>query len=190
MEVPPSRTRPRSLAWLFGLVAAFSGGSRAGAADGGELLGQPAPAWHVAHWVNSPALELSQLRGRVVLVRFWTAPGCKFCRATAPALNDFHARYAARGLTVLGFYHHKGQAPLDPTDVARYAESFGFHFPVAIDLDWRTLREWWLNVDRSFTSASFLIDRRGIIRYVHPGGQYVRGDADYAQLEAMIERLL
>jgi peroxiredoxin len=191
MGVTPSRARPPFLSWLLGLLAAFAAAtSRAGAAEGGELIGQPARPWRAAHWINSEALELSQLRGRVVLVRFWTAPGCPFCSASAPALNDFHARYAARGLTVIGLFHHKGRGALDPADVAHYAETFGFRFPIAIDLDWRTLRNWWLNVDRGFTSSSFLIDRRGIIRYVHPGGQYVRGDADHARLEAMIERLL
>ncbi len=172
------------------------------AADGGfeALLGKPAAPWQVAHWINSKPLELADLRGRVVLLRFWAAPGCPFCSATAPALNELHERYAERGLTVLGFYHHKSRAPLDRADVERYAKLFQFRFPVAIDLDWKTLRTYWLDVPpssdaagsgapRKFTSASFLIDRRGIVRYIHPGGQYVRGDADYARLEAMISRL-
>jgi peroxiredoxin len=190
MGVTPLRTGPRLSSWLLALLGVFAGAPRAGAAEGGELIGQAARPWRAAHWINSAPLELSQLRGRVVLVRFWTAPACPFCSASAPALNDFHARYAARGLTVIGLYHHKGRGALEPADVAHYAETFGFRFPVAIDLDWRTLRDWWLNVDRGFTSSSFLIDKRGIIRYVHPGGQYVRGDADFTRLEAMIERLL
>lgn len=175
---------------LFALLAAL-GAARAHAAEGGELIGQPAKPWHAAHWINSKPLELAQLRGRVVLVRFWTAPDCPYCSATAPALNEFHDRYAARGLTVIGFYHHKARTPLDPADVARYAEIFGFRFPVATDLDWRTVRDWWLSASkRSFTSASFLIDRQGVIRYVHPGGKYERGDPSYSQLEAAIERAL
>jgi hypothetical protein len=74
--------------------------------------------------------------------------------------------------------------------VERYAKVFEFEFPIAIDPDWTTLRSWWLNQDRRFTSVSFLIDRRGVIRYVHPGGQYVKGDAQHARLEAAIEQLL
>lgn len=159
-----------------------------------DLIGKPARAWHAEHWINSAPLELSELRGKVVLVRFWTAPGCPFCSATAPTLNDFYARYAPRGLRVVGFYHHKASSPLEVDDVEHYAHLFGFRFPVAIDSDWRTLRDWWLTVPagkpaRRFTSVSFLIDRRGIIRHVHPGGQYVRGDADYARMQAMIEML-
>jgi hypothetical protein len=62
---------------------------------------------------------------------------------------------------------------------------------VAIDYDWKTLKKWWLNDnERKWTSGSFLIDKNGIIQYVHPGGQYVKGDKDYSELETMIERLL
>jgi len=159
------------------------------AGKGDELIGRPAPPWRAEYWINSAPLELAALHGRVVLVRFWTAPDCPFCSDTAPALNDFHARYAERGLTVIGLYHHKARGPLDPSAVERYARLFGFKFPVAIDLRWQTLHAWWLDDRRKFTSASFLIDRRGIIRHVHPGGQYVRGDAAHAELQAMIERL-
>jgi peroxiredoxin len=156
-----------------------------------RLIGTSAMPWRAEHWINSAPLELSQLRGRVVLVRWWTAPDCPFCSATAPALNTFHERYAARGLTVVGFYHHKARSPLQPADVERYAQTFKFQFPIATDPDWQTLRAWWLTDGRhAFTSVSFLIDRRGVIRHVHPGGQYVKGDAEYAKLESQIERLL
>jgi peroxiredoxin len=163
----------------------------AASADGFELIGTHALPWHAEHWINSVPLELSRLRGRVVLVRWWTAPACPFCSATAPSLNAFHERYAARGLTVIGFYHHKAQSALNAADVERYAQTFEFQFPIAIDPNWQTLRAWWLDGgQRSFTSVSFLIDRRGVIRHVHPGGQYVKGDAEYAKLESHIERLV
>lgn len=158
---------------------------------GAGLVGRPAPEWQAEHWINSEPLTLESLRGRVVLVRFWTAPGCPFCRATAPSLNTFHERYGDDGLTVVGLYHHKARSPLDPADVARYAEGFGFEFPVAIDVGWRTLSRWWLDGrDRGWTSVSFLLDREGVVRWVHPGGKYVEGDEDFAELEAAIERLL
>ena len=179
----------RSLATLLALLLLAA--VQAGAQDLQQLLGRAAQPWQVEHWINSEPLELEQLRGRVVLVRFWTAPGCRFCRATAPALNDFHTRYASRGLTVVGLYHHKAAAPLSAPEVERHAREFGFRFPVAIDRDWRTLRAWWLSkTDYKFTSVSFLIDRRGVIRHIHSGGQYRSGDPDHAQLQAAIEKLL
>lgn len=144
------------------------------------LLNQPASSWTVTNWINSPPLELQNLRGKVVLLRWWTAPECPFCRATAPALNEFNSSYSKRGLQVI-----------DVSDVKKYAGNFDFKFPVAIDPDWKTLRAWWLDRgEHNFTSVSFLIDRHGIIRYIHPGGQYVKGDKDYAAIRAKIEELL
>jgi peroxiredoxin len=112
-------------------------------------------------------------------------------RRDRPALNEFHARYKDKGLVVVGLYHHKADTPLDPAAVKRCAEKLGFHFPVAIDPQWRTLKRWWLDsAERRWTSVSFLIDRKGVIRHVHPGGQYVKGDKAYDALKAKIEELL
>jgi peroxiredoxin len=155
------------------------------------LIGRPAPEWQLTNWLNSAPLALKDLRGQVVLVRWWTAPQCEFCRVTAPALNEFHADFAAKGLRVIGIYHHKLPTPLEPAHVAGQAAELGFKFPVAVDPGWRTLRRWWLDGhERDFTSVSFLLDRRGVIRHLHPGGQYVKGDADHAALKAKIVELL
>jgi peroxiredoxin len=141
--------------------------------------------------MNSPALTLADLRGKVVLVRWWTAPDCPYCRATAPALNEFYDHYHGQGLEVIGFYHHKSEEPLDVQTVKSQADHFGFKFPVAIDSDWKTLHRWWLDQGkRDFTSVSFLIDRKGVIRHIHPGGEYVKGDKDYAAMKAKIDELM
>lgn len=156
-----------------------------------DPTGAAAPEWEVEHWINSPPLRLADLRGRVVLVRWWTAPDCPFCAASAPTLNQLHRRYAERGLAIVGLYHHKSDDPLDPREVARQAARFGFEFPLAIDADWKTLRRWWLDGgDRGWTSVSFLIDARGVVRYVHPGGQYAPGEPAARQLEQKIVELL
>jgi peroxiredoxin len=87
--------------------------------------------------------------------------------------------------------HHKSDDPLRLEDVKKYARKLGFKFPVAIDPDWRTLKRWWLDTgDRDWTSVSFLIDRHGVIRHIHPGGQYVKGDKAYSEMKAKIEELL
>ena len=155
------------------------------------MLGRKAPDWAGMFWVNSTPLTLPELAGKVVLIRWWTAPGCPYCRATAPALNEFHQHYRDRGLQVIGFYHHKSAEPLDVATVQEHISRLGFEFPVAIDPEWRTLKQWWLNGDsRRWTSVSFLLDRRGVLRHIHPGGEYVKGDRDYRILEAKIEELL
>ena len=136
----------------------------------------------MTEWIGSPPLELSALRGKVVLVRWFMSTECPYCAASAPALNQLHADYARRGLVVIGMYHHKRPEPLTPEAVRGWARDFGFRFPVAIDRDWKTLNRWWLGgKQRAFTSVSFLIDRRGIIRHIHPGGRLVPGERDYAR---------
>ena len=158
---------------------------------GQELIGTKALEWSVQDWFHSEPLQLQDLKGKVILVRFWTGPECPYCRATAPALNEFYRKYHDHGLVVIGFYHHKSPLPLDKNDVKKLAEEMGFQFPVAIDYDWKTFRKWWLDkVKTNWTSISFLIDKKGVIRHVHPGGQYVKGDQDYVQLTAKIEELL
>jgi thiol-disulfide isomerase/thioredoxin len=156
-----------------------------------DLIGTRPPEWEVSDWINSKPLALKDLAGKVVLVRWWTAPGCPYCAATAPALNEFHAKYGGRGLVVVGFYHHKSSAILDVDEVRHSADRLGFRFPVAIDRGWKTLRRWWLDGKaRRWTSVTFLIDRKGVVRHIHPGGQYVKGDRGYEDLKDAIETLL
>jgi peroxiredoxin len=163
----------------------------AGRADD-KPIGTKPPEWQVTGWINSKPLALKDLAGKVVLVRWWTGGGCPFCTATAPALNEFHSRYKDQGLVVIGFYHHKSTTPMKGDTVQRAVKKMGFQFPVAVDPDnWPTLRQWWLDGHkRSWTSVSFLIDRKGVIRHIHPGGKYVKGDKAYQALKAKIEELL
>jgi len=180
---------------------------------GSDLLGLPAPALEVDGWIDgdgesgaaSPA-SIAALRGRVVLVRFWTDT-CPYCRATAPALVELDEDFRDRGLVVLGLFHPKPRPgdseSIDATvmraRVARVASEYGFRFPIGLDLRWRTIDAWWLGTgDRDATSATFVIDREGVIRGVHPGPEFHAGGpadhescrADYAELRALIESLL
>ena len=75
----------------------------------------------------------------------------------------------------------------------------GFEFPIALDMDWKTLRRYWLAKGRNrWTSVSFLIDKRGKIRYIHPGGEYYKEEdetrteaqRDYDELKVTIEKLI
>jgi hypothetical protein len=136
------------------------------ASPGSELVGTSPPEWQLGPWINSEP-------------------------ASAAALNEFHERFQDDGLVVLGLYHHKAPTPLYAREVERYAATLGFEFPVAIDREWRTLRSWWLEGgSRGFTSVTFLLDRSGVVRHVHPGGKYVRGDGGFEALEAKIRELL
>ena len=180
-----------ALSHLALLLSLFVIDSDAAAQNSSSLLSRTPPLWHFTNWINSSPLTLGDLYGKVVLVRWWTAPGCPYCAATAPALNEFDSLYRSRGLCIVGAYHEKSGGPARAENVKRYAKKFGFEFPVAIDPQWRTLHEWWLDRgEHDFTSATFLIDRRGIVRFIHPGGEYVKGDKDYAAIRSKIEQLL
>jgi thiol-disulfide isomerase/thioredoxin len=155
------------------------------------LIDRPALPWQVSQWFNSPPLALEQLHGKVVFVRWFMGPSCPFCSGTAPTLRALHERYAAKGLAVIGMYHHKEEFPLDATQVEGWIRHYGYHFPVAIDKDWATLRRWWLDGhDRSYTSVSFLIDKGGFVRRVHVGGLLAPEGDDINAITADIERLL
>lgn len=157
--------------------------------EGAELIGNAAPSWEAGEWINSKPLTLAQLRGQVVLVRWWTGPECPYCAASAPSLRAWHRQYRDKGLVVIGFYHHKSSTPLSRKHVAQLIERYRFTFPVAIDPEWQTLKRWWLDGhDRRWTSVSFLIDREGIIRYLHPGGSYSKEDVQ--AMEALMQSLL
>jgi peroxiredoxin len=164
------------------------------AADPGRaeksLLGTRPAEWELTDWLHSEPLSLKGLRGKVVLVRWWTT-GCPYCTATAPALNEFHRRYHDKGLVVVGVYHHKSPTPLREGQTKGWAGKLGFDFPVATDPGWKTLRRWWLDGgERRWTSVSFLLDRQGVLRHIHPGGSYAPGSKDYQVMKARIEELL
>ena len=168
----------------FAFMVAFSAGT-----EGRELIGKVAPGWEAPEWIQGGPLTPEGLRGRVVLLRWWTGPDCPYCGSSAPYLNEWYSRYSRQGLVIVGFYHHKSRGPLTRRHVAELAGRFGFHFPIAIDPEWRTLKRWWLDGhDRNFTSVSFLLDQQGIIRYIHPGGTYAPDDA--VAIEAHMQNLL
>ncbi|MDQ3338372.1 MAG: TlpA family protein disulfide reductase [Myxococcota bacterium] len=158
------------------------------------LIGTTPPEWQVERWIGSPPRTLASLRGSVVMVRWWTA-GCPFCSTSAPALRHFDRTYGPRGLQVIGVYHHKEATPFDPAVYEETARKYGFTFPVAFDPEWQTFESWSHDregkpISTGWTSVTFLLDRRGVIRHVHPGGQYVEGDPAYGEMQAAIERLL
>jgi peroxiredoxin len=85
-------------------------------------------------------------------------------------------------------YHH---ADSTLEEVREIVDGYGYRFPVAVDRGAKTRRLWCLGRDDyGYTSATFLLDRDGVIRYIHPGGRYVKGDAEYVAVETAIEELL
>ncbi len=168
-----------------------SGGDPGFDEDVSSVVGHPVPPWEVGQWFNSPPLALADLRGKVVLVRWFMSPSCPMCSASAPTLVMLDKRYRDRGLAVVGMYHHKDDEPLDPEKVRGYVAHYGYTFPVAIDTEWRTLKKWWLDGHhRQYTSVTFLLDRSGVVRHVHLGGKLAPGSPELAIVEGRVQALL
>jgi thiol-disulfide isomerase/thioredoxin len=166
--------------------------------SGEELLGRPAPAWTFTRWIGPP-LSLEHLRGKVVLVRWWTE-GCHFCGTTLPVIERLRLQHADDGLVVVGVFHPKPPHAVSDRHILAVARRLGFHGAIAVDREWATLNRYWLDghPDRNWTSVSFLIDREGLIRWVHGGGEYhpsndpehARCDLQYHDLEKALTAAL
>jgi cytochrome c biogenesis protein CcdA/thiol-disulfide isomerase/thioredoxin len=133
-------------------------------------------------WFNTPGgrpLSLRQLRGRVVLIDFWTYT-CINCIRTLPYLKAWDARYRSRGLTIVGVHSPEFSFEKDAGNVARAIKSDGLHYPVVQDNDLATWDAW----GNQAWPAEYLIDARGHVRHVH------LGEGEYDKTEAAIRALL
>ena len=182
------------------LVGVYQPGGAADLSRGEDRLGVRAPAIGLRYWLHSAPLEIDALRGKVVLIRWWT-DGCPFCVATAPALGELDRKYRGRGLAVIGIFHPKPAGDWSVERMRAASERLGITFPVALDGDWTALGRWWPDLEqRGWTSVSFVVDKNGIIRYVHPGGEFHETRAgeeghaacerEYRVIEGVVRRLL
>ncbi len=169
-------------------------------ADGSDLVGSRAPEWTVGpEWANSKSLVLSGLRGRVVVVRFWTDT-CPYCEASLPAMQKLADEFRDEPVTFIGLYHSKPRGSERPWKLAvTRANELGVRFPLAYDHMWTTVSEWWLwGRSRSATSASFVIAPDGTIAFVHPGPVFFPSEdpaqqlanADFEAIRAAIRTVL
>lgn len=168
---------------IFWQLAVF--GASSGSQEGQDRIGVAAPEFNLQHWVNSPPLEIRNLRGKVLLIRWWTDT-CDLCAATAPALRKLQQEYGSQGFQVIGIFHPKPAGDWSVQRMQEAAARFQFTFPVALDGDWNVLKRWWLNgAQRDYTSVSFIVDKHGVIRYVHPGGEFheSNGEPEHAVCE-------
>ena len=143
-------------------------------------VGSKAPDFQgMANWINSRPLTMEELRGRVVLVDFWTYT-CVNCIRTMPYLKDWHAKYASQGLVIVGVHSPEFEFEKLTENVTENARDFGLEYPIAQDNDFQT----WRAYRNRFWPAKYLMDEEGIIRYTH------FGEGAYDQTERRIRRLL
>jgi cytochrome c biogenesis protein CcdA/thiol-disulfide isomerase/thioredoxin len=133
----------------------------------------------ISSWINSRPLSLPGLRGKVVLVDFWTY-SCINCLRTLPYLKAWDARYRSKGLVILGIHTPEFAFEHDRGNVSAAVERLGVRYPVALDNDYGT----WEAYSNNYWPADYLVDQAGRIRDVH------FGEGDYAQTERDIRLLL
>ncbi|RYF43069.1 MAG: thioredoxin family protein [Comamonadaceae bacterium] len=133
----------------------------------------------ITQWLNSAPLTLASLRGKVVLVDFWTY-SCINCLRTLPHVNRWHERYAGQGLVVVGVHTPEFAFERSTSNVQTAMKRFGVRHAVAQDNSYAT----WKAYSNQYWPAHYLIDARGHIQYRH------FGEGAYAQTEAAIQALL
>jgi thiol-disulfide isomerase/thioredoxin len=138
-----------------------------------------APELSAGDWINSEPVKLSDLRGRVVLIEFWTF-GCYNCRNTLPFIKDWNTRYRDKGLTIIGVHSPEFDEEKDVENLRRQVASLGIRYPVVTDNDYKT----WKAYNVEAWPTTFLLDKQGRIRWIHVG------EGAYNETEQLIQKLL
>ena len=140
----------------------------------------PAPDFaNVTEWVNTKPLTLAGLRGKVLLIDFWTY-SCINCLRTLPHVEAWAARYEQAGLVVVGVHTPEFAFEHVPSNVKANARRLGVRYPIAIDNGYGTWNAW----GNQYWPAEYLVDRSGRVREAH------FGEGDYDKTEAAIRELL
>ena len=130
-------------------------------------------------WINTKPLTLTRLRGKVVLIDFWTY-SCINCLRTLPHLKAWYAAYHDKGLVIVGVHTPEFAFEHVTSNVRAAVKRLGIAYPVVQDNNFRT----WDNYANQYWPAEYLIDKQGHVRHTH------FGEGEYPQTEALIRRLL
>ncbi len=145
-------TMPVALALKDGLDAPY---------DAPEIAG-------IAEWMNSTPLGIADLKGKVVLIDFWTY-SCINCIRTLPHITAWAEKYKDQGLVVIGVHAPEFAFEKNPENVRQALNKFNIQYPVVLDNDFST----WKNYKNKYWPAHYLIDRDGRVVYTHFGeGHY------------------
>lgn len=130
-------------------------------------------------WINSAPLSETNLRGKVVLIDFWTY-SCINCIRTLPHLNEWHKKYKNNGLVILGVHSPEFEFEKKKENVEEAARKYNLEYPIALDSSHKT----WNAFGNQYWPAHYLIDTQGNIRY------HSFGEGHYAETESAIQNLL
>ncbi|WP_397448844.1 cytochrome c biogenesis protein DipZ [Pseudomonas sp. NA-150] len=130
-------------------------------------------------WLNSPPLSAEQLKGKVVLIDFWTY-SCINCLRALPYVNAWSKKYHDQGLVVIGVHAPEFAFERDANNVQKAVHDLGINYPVALDNDYAI----WRGFNNQYWPAHYFIDAKGQIRHHH------FGEGEYAESEKVIQQLL
>lgn len=133
----------------------------------------------ISEWLNGSPLTISSLKGQVVLVQFWTF-SCINCQRTLPYIVQWHQKYAAQGLKVIGVHTPEFGYERDANNVKQALRKNQITYPVPLDNAYKT----WNAYSNQYWPNLYLADRQGILRYSHSG------EGAYDTTEQTIRRLL
>lgn len=144
-----------------------------------ETKAPAAPEISGGQWINSEPLTLQGLRGRVVLIEFWTF-ACYNCRNTLPTLKMWDSRYRDKGLTIVGVHTPELDIERNLDSLRREIKTLDIKYPVVTDNDYAT----WKAYKVEAWPTLFLLDKQGRVRWTHVG------EGAYAETEDVIRKLL
>jgi cytochrome c biogenesis protein CcdA/thiol-disulfide isomerase/thioredoxin len=136
----------------------------------------------ITNWLNTPGgkpLSISSLRGKVVLVDFWTY-SCINCQRTLPHVEAWYKEYAKDGFVVVGVHTPEFAFEHVVSNIKAQAASLGVHYPVAVDNGYET----WNAYNNEYWPADYLVDAQGNVRHIH------FGEGEYPGTEQFIRQLL
>lgn len=177
-------TRIKTLTTVVAIAAVAGLGAlvaNSGAAPAAPIeKNRPAPEFAgIDQWLNSPPLTMQQLRGKVVLVDFWTYT-CINCVHTLPRVEKLYQKYKDQGLVVVGVHTPEYAFEHETKKVKAAIAEYGLHYPVAQDNQYAT----WNAYGNQYWPAVYLIDKQGHIVYSH------FGEGDYEQIDAAVSEQL
>lgn len=161
------------------LIHLFKGQTVPNAAETGTDEGPMPDLQGAVSWLNSPALTKEELKGKVVLIDFWTY-SCINCLRTLPYVKAWAEKYRSQGLVVIGVHTPEFAFEKDLPNVANAVKDLGITYPVAIDNTYTI----WNAFKNQYWPAHYFVDRQGTIRHHH------FGEGSYEESEKVLQDLL
>ena len=143
-------------------------------------IGKPAPEFiGGGQWLNSSPRKLSDYQGKIVLLEFWTY-GCYNCRNTILTLNRWQKKYAGKDFVIVGIHTPEFEREKDIRNLRQQLVHLEIQYAVVTDNEYQT----WEAYHQQYWPTVYLIDRKGVVRYVKIG------EGDYDETERMIQSLI